>query len=176
VNTETRTSNDRNDMGAIIKIASSYFHCCRTQDDRDDLIGEVALGWAEGLSRLDDTKTEKEQVGFLFTYAKGFARNWIRTRVRKFGNESVLNDSESDVGDFEDTAHEDFFEKLTVASVLDSIMTLPETERDVMVALFHRGLTMDEVGETMGISRQRVHQIKTRSLDKIRPLFKEDNR
>lgn len=177
MNTDTNISkNDRNDMGAIIKIASSYFHCCRTQADRDDLIGEVALGWAEGLSRLDDTKTEKEKVSFCWTYAKGYAKNWFRGRDRHSSRESVLNDEERDVGDFEDTDHQDFFEKLTVVQVLDAIMTLPEKERDVMVGLFHHGQSMQEVADDLGISRQRVCQIKDRSINKIRPLFQEDDR
>jgi len=163
---------NRNDMGAIMNVASKYFSTCRSQADRDDLIGEVALGWAEGLAKLDAEKSEKEQGVFLFTYARGYAQNWIRSRVRHFGQEFVASD-ESEVGDSMDPAHESFFERMTVAAVLDAVMGLPEKDRDVLVKRFHLGLSLDEIGQEMGISRERVRQIEARGLNRIRPLFKE---
>lgn len=163
-------NNTRNDMGAIINVASKYFSTCRSQADMDDLVGEVALGWSEGLTKVDSSKTEKEQGVFLFSYARGYALNWIRNRVRHSGQEFVASD-ESDVGDSVDSDHESFFERMTVAAVLDAVMALPERDRDVLVKRYYLGFTLDEVGQEMGLTRERVRQIEQKGLKKIRPLF-----
>jgi len=173
-------TNGRNDMGAIQKIASSFYGrgCCRTQADREDLFGEIALGWAEGLSRVDGSLSEREQTSFLFTYARGFGLNWIRSRVRHEGQEDVLTSEDASVGEIADAATiregmEAFFRGLLLSRLWAAVEALPERERQVVVMRHQDGLTAQEVGEALGVSKQRVNQIEKAAYAKVAPIFEE---
>jgi len=56
---------------------------------------------------------------------------------------------------------------------------LPENEADVLRLFFGIGTThehtLDEIGDKLGISRERVRQIKERALKKLRQSSKNKN-
>lgn len=172
------TENTFNDFGAIVTVARAYFPQVYSQADRDELISAASEGWAVGLSRIDTTRTKEEQVAFLFSSARGYARNWLRDRIRRHkGGETVLRDGEQEIGSLVNAteAHEEQMARLFMGIQLDRVLVavdaLPERESKIIYRRYMDGCTMQEVGDEMGVSRERVRQIEKKALDALRHHF-----
>jgi RNA polymerase primary sigma factor len=65
--------------------------------------------------------------------------------------------------------------ELELLEILDS--TLSERDRQIVSLRFgigeNREHTLEEVGRTLGVTRERVRQIQSAALDQIRPLVKD---
>lgn len=169
---------ERNDMGAIVKIASRYFPMLYNKADRDELISHVAEGWALALSRLDSTRTVEEQTAFLFRSAEGQAKNFIRDRKARMEDEIVgmeerAVDANSSIATRD--AMESGIARIMVGIQLDRVLavveTLPAAQRSVIERRYLKGMTLDEVGREDGITRERVRQIEAKALDRLRSIF-----
>lgn len=169
----------RNDWGAIVSISKHYFHLLPTSTDRDEMISAVAEGWATGLARLDTSKTVEEQTAFLFSTARGYARNFIRERTRRGKRgEILLSEKAQEIGSVGSATenHEThvarLFMGIQLERVLAAVERLPERERNLIRARYLEGKTLDEMGKEMGgISRERVRQIEKKGLDSLRRHF-----
>ena len=49
---------------------------------------------------------------------------------------------------------------------------LTEKERQVIVMLYYKGMTPDEIAEEMGMTRDAVYMCKFRSVNKMREYFR----
>lgn len=172
------TETNFNEFGAIVTVARAYFPQVYSQADRDELISAASEGWAVGLSRIDTTRTKEEQVAFLFSSARGYVRNWLRERVRRHkGGETILRDGEQEVGSLVNATevHEDHIARLFMGIQLDRVLgaveMLPKRERKIIYRRYMDGCTMQEVGDELGVSRERVRQIEKKALDTLRHHF-----
>ncbi len=97
---------------------------------------------------------------------------------------------DSPIGDEEDTSMADFIpdggaapvdlaaRKLLVAAVEDVLHELPEREREVVRLRFGledgRPRTLEEVGKQFGVTRERIRQIESKTLAKLRHPLRSD--
>jgi RNA polymerase primary sigma factor len=97
-------------------------------------------------------------------------------------NEPVDSDGDSELGDLlEQTGLPDTDELLLRESfsraLSDALAELPERERKVLELRFglsdDQPKTLREIGEVMGLSRERVRQIESRALNKLRRSHKK---
>jgi RNA polymerase primary sigma factor len=91
----------------------------------------------------------------------------------------VGDEEESELGDFvpDDTAESPFeraTESLQRHDVQRALDALPERERQVIELRFglrgHEPLTLEEVGRAFGVTRERIRQIETNTLKKLKQL------
>jgi RNA polymerase primary sigma factor len=91
----------------------------------------------------------------------------------------IGDDEESELGDFvaDETVESPFesaSENLRRDDVQRALNALPERERQVIELRFglrgHEPLTLEEVGEAFGVTRERVRQIETNTLRKLKKL------
>jgi RNA polymerase sigma factor for flagellar operon FliA len=59
------------------------------------------------------------------------------------------------------------------AKLAEAVKTLPERYQFVVSMYFEEGMTMKEIGKTMGINESRVSQIRTRALKKIAAVLQQ---
>jgi RNA polymerase sigma factor (sigma-70 family) len=59
-------------------------------------------------------------------------------------------------------------------SNLDCVELLTDKERNVLDLHFYQGCTYNEIGKSIGVSRERVRQIKQEGLDKLKANIKVD--
>lgn len=53
----------------------------------------------------------------------------------------------------------------------DVLRVLPGRDREIISLRFRRGLTLDQAGEVIGVTRERARQIESRALERLRLLF-----
>lgn len=56
------------------------------------------------------------------------------------------------------------------SSIYPLLNMLTSEEQEIIFAHYWEGLTLDEIGERGGVSRQRVHQIESKALNKLRRI------
>jgi RNA polymerase sigma factor (sigma-70 family) len=178
--TEARM-NERNDMGAVVKIASRYFHNIPEQAEREELISHVAEGWCVALRRLDSTRTKEEQTAFLFRSAEGWAKNFLRDRMARMSGEIVGMEDKAIDGnsriatrDAVESGMARMFVGIQLDRVLQVVASLPEKQRSVIERRYLKGMTLDEVGQEDGITRERVRQIEAKALASLKKCFTPD--
>ncbi|MHB9150251.1 MAG: sigma-70 family RNA polymerase sigma factor [Thermoleophilia bacterium] len=70
------------------------------------------------------------------------------------------------------TSFDTVYQRLRVRTVAEAIMALPERERSVLVFRYglngHDPWTLGEIGEHFGISRERVRQIESKAIERLR--------
>ncbi len=172
--TEGKTVKSRNDWGAIVSIAKTYFHLLNNQDDREDLVSAVAEGWSVGLSKLDCERGIEERTAYLWTCGKGYARNYIRGRVRNREFVSGLENAELEPFEAAVERYEVAMAKMMMGQRMDEVLkvveTLPTVERVIIERRYFMGETFRETAEAMGVTRQRVDQVEKRALKKLRGI------
>lgn len=95
--------------------------------------------------------------------------------------------TETQVGDSEDSARlldflpdpqagpdEQADRRVQQAVLQDAMSALTERERDIIALRFHQGLTLQEVGDRYGITRERTRQLQAQALRKLRKRLKAD--
>lgn len=93
--------------------------------------------------------------------------NDLKNTCIPYGNLDVFEDNHNDIQKYEDTD----YEKCFVRSLLSH---LSEREREILIRIFGIGVreeTLDSIGDTFGLSRERVRQIKENSINKLREMI-----
>ena len=95
--------------------------------------------------------------------------------------------TETQVGDDEDSAKlldfipdpnagpdEEADRRVQQAVLQDAMSALTEREQNIIILRFQRGLTLQEVGDRYGITRERTRQLEAQALRKLRKRLKAD--
>src|SRR5262249_16884116 len=91
----------------------------------------------------------------------------------------IGDEDDSELGDFvaDDTVESPFetaSENLQREDVRRALDVLPQREREVLELRYglngQRPLTLEEVGEAFGVTRERIRQIENTTLKKLKPL------
>lgn len=165
----------RNHWGAVVSIAKHYFHFTRSEDERNEVMSIVAEGWAYGLAHVDSKKDAKEIASYLFACGHGYAKNYLRDRIKNC--EYVSSTEDAQLEPFEQAAerHESSMAAMAMAQRIGEVMsivaTFPEKDRQVIEGRYIQGYTLQEMADEMGISRERVRQIEVRGLQRLRKVF-----
>lgn len=173
--------NERNDMGAIVKIASHYFHCIPEKIEREELVSHVAEGWCVALSKCDASKSQEERTAYCWKSAEGWAKNFLRDRIHRMSDEIVGMEDKAIDGhsriasrDAVETGVARLFVGIQLDRVILAVGQLPEKQRSVIERRYLKGMTLDEVGQEDGVTRERIRQIEAMALETLRDIFNPD--
>jgi len=143
----------------IKKIASNYQNSCVTMEE---LVQEGTLGVYEAFKRFDPQKEVKFSTYAVF---------WIKKYILKYiGTErddeelkkslsferNISNDTQNYESDFKENHKITFFKNI------------PIQEKKVLELFFNEEKTLKEISKILGISRERVRQIKEKGLRRLR--------
>lgn len=99
---------------------------------------------------------------------------------KRQGSESVisLDSLVYDDGDkiFEPTENDNAFQESLLSIIWDNINKLKPRRREIMMRRYIYGQTFLEIGESMGLSKQAVHQNHTSAINQIREVLHVDNK
>jgi RNA polymerase primary sigma factor len=139
-------------------------------------VAHVERQLVQGLGR----EPEPEEVAAELECSTQDVRDILRISQLPVSLEKPIGDEEdSELGDFvaDETAESPFetaSEQLQRADVQRVLRALPEREREVLELRYglngHRPLTLEEVGETFGVTRERIRQIENSTLKKLQRL------
>jgi len=123
---------------------------------------------------------EPEEIAEELRWAVGDVRDILRVAQLPISLEKPVGDEdESELGDFvadEDTAEpfEEASEHLQKEGVRRALDALPDRERQVIELRYGLSglepLTLEEVGKTFGVTRERIRQIENNTLKKLKRL------
>ncbi len=178
-----------------IRWATSFhkaaLHRGNTRANLDDMIQEALWGLLESLDKLDPAKGRLTTIAAyhirkrLMSYIK--TNSLIRIPVAKFAVKDEFNPATNPVKSF--AAMTDFtdrdFDAIDDKQPADwpeqndelrqlaaRIRQLPEPQQDVLHKRFWDKKTLKEIGETRGVTRERIRQIETKALDRLREVYK----
>ncbi len=121
-----------------------------------------------------------EEIAEELRWSTRDVRDILRIRQMPVSLEKPIGDEDdTELGDFvaDDTVESPFeiaAENLQREDVQRVLSALPQREREVLVLRYglngHRPLTLEEVGQTFGVTRERIRQIENNTLKKLQRL------
>ena len=157
----------------ILEAAAKNTNGVKGDDDREDAQQEFALGVLQGQSRLDGR--EEGSKAFVWAYALGSVKKFLnensnrQQHIKRLSSEDT-NILENIAGD--DSANPADHSELAKA-VQNAINTLPEIERESILGTFFRDQTLEEVGNSLNVTKAAIHQARIRALESLKTKLKE---
>lgn len=150
--------------GLVKSIASKY---CHYGVGFDDLYQEGVIGIMEAAKRFDETKGAK-----FSTYATYFIKGSILDYLKKEKSINIIdldiyeNENIEFYGVANESAQKKEDEYIKTAFVIPD--DFPEFEKAVLKLSLIEGRTFKEIAEALGISRERVRQLKQKGLRRLK--------
>jgi len=139
-------------------------------------VGHVERSLIQGLGREPEPGEVAAELGWTVQDVRDVKRfNQTPVSLEK----PVGDEEDSELGDFvPDAAAPEPFDSvcdnLQREDVREVLETLPEREREVIELRYgldgHEALTLEQVGETFGVTRERIRQIETSTLKKLKAI------
>lgn len=136
-----------------------------------DLVSQGCMG------AMRATKTFDPDTGFRFvTYAGHWIKQFVQRAMMEYARHQHHSLDDPAFGDDEDTTFKDLLvsgepgaEVMTSdRQVTRMLSVLSEREKTVITLRFWHDLSLEEVGDRIGLTKDRVRQIESRSLRKMR--------
>lgn len=148
----------------VVHYANQYSFLVKDILTIDDLIAEGNIGLIEAIKNFDSSKNVK------FSYYASF---WIKKYMIELIKLQDVNTSQSDeIEIIEEEVEDNSDIKLKLKKALNH---LKKNEQIAVMYYFGFGgdsLTLEEIGEEMNLSKQRVGQIITKAKEKLKALIK----
>jgi len=123
----------------------------------EDLVQEGLIGLHEATSHFDETKGTKFST---------YASYWIKKRMLsaiQAEKKTSMNSKEFEENFYlEESAKEDIQISLTIPA------DFPEIEKKVLQLLYNDEKTLNEIAETLDISREKTRQLKEKALRRLK--------
>lgn len=142
-------------IASKIRVRPSYYS---REDVEQDAI--VIL-----LQQTYDPACDIPELPWRFRNCLGLLRDHLKSKIRFTGE---LQEGDGATHDVQPDARTD------TRAALDAV-GLDDQERAVLLAQYEDGLTQQETATRLGICQQRVHQVRTAALEKLRGYFSEND-
>ena len=124
----------------------------------DDLIQEGMIGLLEAEKNFDESKNTKFST---------YATYWIKKKIIK-AIEQEKKESLDSIEFTENITSEKVQNEPQIKKQIKLPDSIPENEKTVLELLFNEEKTLNEIAEFLGISRERVRQLKEKGLRRLR--------
>ncbi len=162
----------------VVSIAKRHMN---SSDDFFSLVSDGNVSLIRAVEKFDYSRGNKFSTYASWAIMKNFARTIPnefkhRDRFRTTGEETFLSRQDERSDPYaEENAHQRRQRELN--RILDR---LDEREQKIIMARFGLGrgtepLTLKEVGEELGVTKERIRQLETRALSKLREAVDEAN-
>ncbi|MDO4558998.1 MAG: sigma-70 family RNA polymerase sigma factor [Planctomycetia bacterium] len=155
----------------VVSIAKHYI---ASMDDFFGLVSDGNMSLMRAVEKFDFTRGNKFSTYASWAIRKNFART-IPEELRRRDRSSA---GEIEFWEFVDPAQRDptdvdFGEPAWGVSLETLLESLEERERQIIMARYGLGgsespMTLTQVGEMLGVTKERVRQIESRAMDKLR--------
>ncbi len=177
--TETRSHLIRANLRLVVAVAKKYVG---STGDLFDKVSEGNLSLMKAIEKFDYTR------GFKFsTYATwAIKKNYIRAYSNEIKQADRFRTGQDEVLDASPNHRSNPTSQLDAqlkreGQVADIMARLDEREQQIISSRFGIGtgrepMTLKEVGDELGVSKERVRQIEARAMQKLREIASSDNR
>ncbi len=168
----------RSNLRLVVSIAKRHI---TPTSNFFEMVSDGNMSLIRAIEKFDYTKGNKFSTYATWAIMKNFARSIpaehrILDRYRT-GNEEVFQSSQDDRGNqFE----EELTNRRQHAVIMNILEQLDDRERDIILHRF--GLiqgaepqTLEQIGRRMGVTKERVRQIESRGLKKLRKIAHEES-
>ena len=159
----------------IMEMAEKVTRNIRNEHDREDAMQQYALGAWEATCKAD---ADRNVSGYQHISGMGEVRHFQKKRLYYWAHEKSdlpIYNSEGEPNMLTELLSSDCApadvvveEAEKVQTLYDKIDALPERERAVIRALHVDGLTLEQTGNRLGITKQRVAQIEDKAFETLR--------
>lgn len=175
-----------NPMGFVCYLVDKYYQY-KDKDERDDLCQTGYIGYLKALENYDETKAPgnilsqtyaawyiRQEINMYLkscnkynTHAKDREGQYLYNQIDKETTNQVSLNEQIIEDDAANSDLEAYYYKDRLYRALNSLKPI---ERVVIIELYlkNKDITMSELGETLGVSRQRIHQIKDTAVKKLK--------
>ena len=165
------TAKERLVLGNMPLVGDMLQRCGVPSQLMDDAFDEGVIGLMLAVEKYDPDHPSQASFGTV-------AHWWVYQAVSRFMRLEKRRMVREGVADFVDAfqrkcqeTYEQDFTDVDGPDVLPLLLTLTKRERLAMTCVTE-GLTMKEVGEQMGVTRERVRQLRNKALDKLRGMVR----
>lgn len=142
--------------------------------DKEDILQELLMVLDDCNKSYDSSKATKFST-YLFISMRTKIHKLLRYQNRIKRAELVfMDDNDLDIIDEtqspEKSIDDVFIENELYNNIVNELMKMPYGEYTYMILV--EGKTMQEVGDTVGVSKQRVSKVHNKNLAKLKELFK----
>jgi RNA polymerase primary sigma factor len=165
----------RSYLGLVVSIVKSWI---RPDDDFSELVSVGNLAMVRALERFDFARGRRFSTYATWAVTNDFARRVPRERKRRHrfvtGREGLLHIAVDHRDSYCDAEDHDQYRKVA------QMMRRRLTDREQLILNRRFGLsgemqTLEQLGKSLGISKERVRQIELRALGKLRRLVTIQN-
>jgi RNA polymerase sigma factor (sigma-70 family) len=151
--------------------------------DEGDILAMGAIGLLQGLQAFDQTKNpnKKQFLSYRIVFAiREGVKSWNRSLTHLPIKQREGRESEIFFDDlcpaFEPVSdHPDQHDEYIKARLHDELLNLPDRLKRVLEMRYIQGLGFFEIGEQIGVSKQRAAQVAKLGIERLRVQFKENN-
>jgi RNA polymerase sigma factor (sigma-70 family) len=175
--TEVKNFLIRSNLRLVVSIAKKYI---KPTNNFFEMVSDGNMSLIRAIEKFDYTKGNKFSTYATWAIMKNFARSIPAEHKRldrfRTGKEEVFNHSTEYRGS-------QFEEELTNRSqnrmLMDILGQLDPRERDIVMFRYGLGdvdepLTLEQVGQRFGVTKERIRQLESRALRKLRKIAEEE--
>lgn len=140
------------------------------------LIQQMETMWEEAHNKKPDDATLARLTGLSekqIRKIKPFMKHWQAIPWPTVSLDASMGETEVNLYDLiEDEDNEGAAESAQKQEIRDAMNQLPERSRHVMISRYIKGMTLEETGQTLNLTRARIKQIQDEALRKLRAILK----
>ncbi len=175
--TEVKNFLIRSNLRLVVSIAKKYI---KPTNNFFEMVSDGNMSLIRAIEKFDYTKGNKFSTYATWAIMKNFARSIPAEHKRldrfRTGKDEVFTHSTENRGS-------QFEEELTNRSqnrvLMDILGQLDSRERDIVMFRYGLGdvdepLTLEQVGQRFGVTKERIRQLESRALRKLRKIAEEE--